>query len=43
MFANEAKFYKNSGLLFSIKNSKSIREAIWKMIKPEFEKPFSNS
>jgi RNA ligase len=43
MFANEAKFYKNSGLLFSIKNNKSIREAIWKMIKPEFEKPFLNS
>jgi hypothetical protein len=35
--------YKNiSGLLFSHKKGKDIREAIWKKIKPAYERPFAN-
>lgn len=41
VFALEAKNRKNSGLIFSIKNNKCIDAAIWKMIKPKYEKPFN--
>ena len=41
VFALEVISRKNSGLLFSIKNGKSIDQAVWKMVKPTYEKPFN--
>jgi hypothetical protein len=40
-FALDVKTLKNSGLIFSIKNGKNIDQAIFKLIKPKYEKPFS--
>jgi RNA ligase len=40
-FALEVKSYKHSGILFLLKNGRSIDDAIWKMIKPKYEKPFN--
>jgi len=35
----------NHGLIFAMYNSKQdkVKQLIWKMIKPEYEKPFSNA
>ena len=41
-FALLATEKKNSGILFSMLNGKPYREAIWKLIKPPYEKPFAN-
>lgn len=41
-FALEAVKSKHSGILFSMYNKKEYREALWKMIKPPYEKPFAN-
>lgn len=41
VFALEVISRKNSNLLFSIKNGKSIDNAVWKLVKPIYEKPFS--
>ncbi|MFH6994413.1 RNA ligase [Flavobacterium sp. FlaQc-48] len=35
--------FKYSGVLFAMLNGKDYREIIWKIIRPEFEKPFSNT
>jgi RNA ligase len=34
---------KNSGILFSMLNGKPYSEAIWKLIKPPYEKPFAKN
>ena len=39
-FAENAKRYTHSSLLFSMLNGKDVSPYIWKMIKPEFSKPF---
>jgi RNA ligase len=41
-FAQVAKKYKNSGILFAMLDGKDYSQMIWKLIKPEYEKPFSN-
>jgi RNA ligase len=39
-FAENAKRYTHSSLLFSMLNGKDVSPYIWKIIKPEFSKPF---
>jgi RNA ligase len=39
-FAENAKKYTHSSLLFSMLNGKDVSPYIWKIIKPEFSKPF---
>lgn len=39
-FAENAKRYNHSSLLFSMLNGKDVSPYIWKIIKPEFSKPF---
>jgi RNA ligase len=39
-FAEHAKRYTHSSLLFSMLNGKDVSPYIWKIIKPEFSKPF---
>lgn len=39
-FAENAKRYTYSSLLFSMLNGKDVSPYIWKIIKPEFSKPF---
>jgi len=41
-FAEYAKRYKYSGILFSMKSGKDYSKAIWRLIKPKYEKPFSD-
>lgn len=41
VFALDVKSMKNSGLIFSIKNGKNIDQAVWKLVKPKYEKPFN--
>lgn len=41
-YAMIVKNHELSGLLFSYKNGKDIREAVWKKIKPTYQKPFAN-
>jgi RNA ligase len=42
-FALLATKRKNSGILFSMLNGKPYTEAIWKLIKPPYEKPFAKN
>jgi len=42
-FALLATKRKNSGILFSMLNGKPYSEAIWKLIKPPYEKPFAKN
>lgn len=39
---NNKETKKYSGLLFSYRKGKDINDGIWKMLKPEYEKPFSD-
>lgn len=39
-FAENAKRYTHSSLLFSMLNGKDVSPYIWKLIKPEYSKPF---
>lgn len=39
-FAENAKRYEHPSILFSMLNGKDVSPYIWKMIKPEFRKPF---
>lgn len=41
-FAERAMFYKHPSLLFSMVDEKDYAPGIWKLIKPEWSKPFSN-
>ncbi len=41
-FARIARRYKHSGILFAMLDGKDYSQMIWKLIKPEYEKPFSN-
>jgi RNA ligase len=34
--------HPHSGILFNMLNGKDYSKAIWKKIKPEFQKPFTN-
>jgi RNA ligase len=40
-FAKLAKRYKYPGILFAMLDGKDYSKTIWKLIKPEYEKPFS--
>ena len=39
-FASEANHYKYSSILFSMLDNKDYTEIIWKVIRPEYSKPF---
>jgi len=41
-FARITKRYKHSGILFAMLDGKDYSQMIWKLIKPEYEKPFSS-
>ena len=41
-FALWAKQWKDSGILFTLRNGKTIDETIWKKVKPSYQKPFSS-
>ena len=41
-FAMLAKRYKYPGILFAMYDDKDYSQSIWKLIKPKYEKPFSN-
>jgi RNA ligase len=43
VYAEYAKRYKHSGILFSMNNGKDYSATIWKLIKPKYEKPFSDN
>ena len=42
VFAMHAKMYKYPSILFDMNRGFNYSEFIWKLIKPEFSKPFSN-
>jgi len=42
-FAKLTKDFKYPGILFSMYDGKDYSQHIWKLIKPEYEKPFANS
>jgi RNA ligase len=42
-YALLVKNKENASLLFSLKNGRDISEAIWKKIKPAYEKPFMDA
>jgi hypothetical protein len=39
-FAENAKGYEHPSILFSMLNGKDVSPFIWKLIKPEYSKPF---
>ena len=39
-FAEEAKRYNHPGILFSMLDSRDYSQAIWRMIRPQWSKPF---
>jgi RNA ligase len=41
-FALKAKDHKYSGILFSIYDGKDYSETIWKLVRPEYSKPFKD-
>jgi T4 RnlA family RNA ligase len=41
-FAKLAKRYKYPGILFAMLDGKDYSQIIWKLVKPKYEKPFSN-
>ena len=43
IFAEFAKKHKHPGILFSMNTGKDYSKTIWKLIKPTYEKPFSNN
>jgi RNA ligase len=40
-YAEEALHYRHSGILFSMYDGKDYSQAIWKMIRPTYSKPFN--
>lgn len=40
-FAHRVMNHKLRGLLFALKNGRDISQAIWKMVKPDYSKPFA--
>jgi RNA ligase len=43
VFAAHAKLYKYPSILFNMNTGKNYSEFIWKIIRPVFSKPFSNT
>jgi len=41
-FADQAKRSPNSGFLFKLLDGKSIEDALWQQVKPEYSRPFVN-
>ena len=37
------EFRKLSGILFNLIDNRKYNDIIWKMIRPEYERPFSNA